>query len=138
MDWVPGAHGTTYGGSVVAAAAAIANLEVIQEENLVENARIVGEHILAILRDECLDLPIVGDVRGKGLMIGVELVKDKEKKSYATKERDAVIGKAFRRGVLLLPAGGSTIRIVPPLTITKEEAEAGVNILIETIREVCK
>lgn len=137
MDWGPGAHGTTYGGSVVAAAAAIANLEVIQEENLVENARIVGEHILAILREEGLDLPIVGDVRGKGLMIGVELVKDKKTKAYATKERDAVIGKAFRRGVLLLPAGSSTIRLAPPLVITEEEAETGVNILLEVIRDVC-
>jgi 4-aminobutyrate aminotransferase len=136
MDWVAGSHASTFGGNPVAIAAALATLDVIEKERLIENAASVGKHILQRMAEWPASLKLVGDVRGRGLMIGVEIVKDKVSKEYASAERDRIVEMAFERGVLFLGCGPSTIRLCPPLVVTKEEAEIAVNVLEECIAAV--
>ena len=118
MDWTPGSHASTFGGNPVAIAAALATLDVLEREG-VSNAEAVGRHIMQRIDPWPEDLPLVGDVRGRGLMIGVELVADKQTKEPAVEERDRVVQMAFEKGVLLLGAGPNTIRIAPPLIVTR-------------------
>ncbi len=134
MDWVPGSHASTYGGNPVCIAAALATLDVIEKEHLLENSSSVGNHMLKRMADWPKKLKLVGDVRGRGLMIGVEIVKDKTTKEYAAAERDRIIELAFERGVLFLGCGPSTIRICPALVVTKEEADVAVDVLEECIK----
>jgi 4-aminobutyrate aminotransferase len=138
MDWVPGSHASTFGGNPVAIAAALATLDVIEKEHLIENAANVGNHILKRMAEWPSKLKLVGDVRGRGLMIGVEIVKDKETKEHGNAERDRVVEMAFERGVLFLGCGPSTIRVCPPLVVTKEEADVAVDVLEECITSVGK
>jgi 4-aminobutyrate aminotransferase len=138
MDWVPGSHASTFGGNPVAVAAALATLDVIEKEHLLENSTRVGNHILKRMADWPSKLKLVGDVRGRGLMIGVEVVKDKLTKEYGAAERDRIVELAFERGVLFLGCGPSTIRLCPPLIVTKEEADVAVDVLEECIRAVSK
>ena len=114
MDWPPGAHASTFGGNPVSCAAAIATIALLRE-SLVKNAAEVGAHLmagLAALKDKH---PLIGDVRGKGLMVGVELVRDRATKERATTERDRVVDEAFARGMLILGAGRNAVRFSPPL-----------------------
>jgi 4-aminobutyrate aminotransferase len=83
-------------------------------------------------------LKLVGDVRGRGLMVGVEIVKDKQTREYGSAERDRIVEMAFERGVLFLGCGPSTVRICPPLVVTKDEADVAVDVLQECIKEVGK
>jgi 4-aminobutyrate aminotransferase len=133
MNWVPGSHASTFGGNPVAIAAALATLEVIEREGLMPNAESVGNYI----RKRAASWPskhrLVGDVRGYGLMIGVEVVSDQLTKQPAPLERDRVIELAFERGVLFLGCGPSTIRIAPPLIATKEQAEIAIDVLEECL-----
>jgi 4-aminobutyrate aminotransferase-like enzyme len=92
--------------------------------------------MLKELNERLLDHPMVGDIRGRGLMIGVEIVKDKRAKERAPKERDAIVQKCFEKGLLILGSGANTVRLMPPLVITKEEAKAGLDILEEVLLEV--
>jgi 4-aminobutyrate aminotransferase len=138
MDWVPGSHASTFGGNPVAIAAAMATLDVIEQENLIENSAKVGSHILSRMADWPSRYKLVGDVRGRGLMIGVDIVKDKATKEYAAAERDRIVDMAFEKGILLLGCGPSTIRICPPLVVTKEEADVAVDVLEECIAAVGK
>jgi 4-aminobutyrate aminotransferase len=133
MDWVPGSHASTFGGNPVCIAAALATLDVIEREHLLRNSADVGNHILQRLADWPRRHKLVGDVRGRGLMIGVELVKDKQTKEYAAPERDRVVELAFERGILFLGCGPSGIRLSPPLVVTKDEADAAVDVLEECI-----
>jgi 4-aminobutyrate aminotransferase len=133
MDWVPGSHASTFGGNPVCIAAALATLDVIGREGLLHHSTEVGNHMLKRMADWPEKHKLVGDVRGRGLMIGVELVKDKKTKEYASAERDRVVELAFERGILFLGCGPSTIRIAPPLVVTKEEADAAVEALEESI-----
>jgi len=133
MDWVPGSHASTFGGNPVCIAAALATLEVIEREGLMQNAASVGNHMLKRMSDWPKKHALVGDVRGRGLMIGVEIVKDKRTKQYAGAERDRIVELAFGRGVLFLGCGPSTVRIAPPLVVTKEEADVAVDVLDECI-----
>src|SRR3989449_4813931 len=119
MDWVPGSHASTFGGNPVAVAAALATLDVIEKEHLLENSTSVGNHILKRMADWPSKLKLVGDVRGRGLMIGVDIVKDKVTKEYGNAERDRIVEMAFERGVLFLGCGPSSVRICPPLIVTK-------------------
>jgi len=137
MDWVPGSHASTFGGNPVAIAAALATMDVLENDGI-QNAGKVGNHILqrAATWKEKYDL--VGDVRGRGLMIGIDLVKDKQTKAFAGPERDRVVDLAFERGVLFLGAGPSAVRICPPLITTKEQADAAMDILEECIAIVDK
>src|ERR1700741_522296 len=138
MDWVPGSHASTFGGNPVAIAAALATLDVIEKEHLLENSAKVGKHILARMADWPSRLKLAGDVRGRGLMIGVDIVKDKATKECGAAERDLIVEKAFERGILFLGCGPGSIRLAPPLVVTKEEADVAVNVLEECISSVGK
>jgi 4-aminobutyrate aminotransferase len=133
MKWNDGGHGSTFGGNPVSVAAAIATFKLL-EAGLVDNAATVGEHLLAELRRRLGSADTVGDVRGLGLMIGVEIVKDRASREPAPELREAVLQEAFRRGLVLLGCGKSTIRLAPPLVIDREDAEAAASILEESIR----
>jgi 4-aminobutyrate aminotransferase len=138
MDWVPGSHASTFGGNPVAIAAALATLDVIEREHLLENSASVGNHMMKCMADWPSKLKLVGDVRGRGLMIGVEIVKDKVTKEYGNVERDRIVEMAFEHGVLFLGCGPSTVRICPALVVTKEEADVAVDVLEECIAVVGK
>ena len=133
MDWVPGSHASTFGGNPVSVAAALATLDVIEQHGLLENVEEVGASIMTRLSSWPARHRLVGAVRGLGLMIGVELVADKQSKQPAVAERDRVVELAFERGLLLLGCGPSTIRIAPPLITTKEQAEAALDVLEECL-----
>jgi 4-aminobutyrate aminotransferase len=135
MDWPVGAHSNTFGGNPVACAAALATLELVRG-GLMQNAAEVGALLLAELDELARRHPLVGDVRGQGLMIGLELVRDRGTRACAASERDALVMAAFRRGLLVLPAGASAIRLSPPLVITAEQARTAVSILDESLAEV--
>ncbi|MCC6989009.1 MAG: acetyl ornithine aminotransferase family protein [Acidobacteria bacterium] len=135
MAWPPGAHASTFGGNPVSCAAAIATIELLRE-SLVKNAAEVGEHLLSGLRALMDKHPIIGDVRGKGLMVGVELVRDRQTKERATDERNAVVDEAFRRGMLILGAGRNAIRFSPPLVLSKAQADTAVRIFDESLSAV--
>jgi 4-aminobutyrate aminotransferase len=135
MAWPPGAHASTFGGNPVSCAAALATIKLLKE-HLVANARDVGTHLMTGLKALQDAHPLIGDVRGRGLMIGVELVRDRQTKERASEERDAVVRAAFDRGLLVLGAGKNAIRFSPPLVLTSEQADAAVRILDEALTEV--
>lgn len=132
--WPPGAHANTYGGNPLCCAAALATLDLVQRE-YTANAREVGDHVMGRLRALAEELPCIGDVRGRGLMVGVELVQDRATKAPARELANAVVNAAFRRGLLLLTCGTSGIRLIPPLMIGKALADEGVDILAAALRE---
>src|ERR1700722_18786912 len=136
MDWVPGSHASTFGGNPVSVAAALATLDVIEKEHLLENSTNVGNHMMKRMADWPAKMKLVGDVRGRGLMVGVEIVKDKKTKEYGAAERDHIVELAFERGVLFLGCGPSTVRICPALVVTKEQAYVAVDVLEECIKIV--
>lgn len=133
MDWPKGSHGNTYGGNPLACAAALATIDLIEDEYL-QNAVEMGNYIMGILdeivcnRPSCSH-PSVGQVRGKGLMIGVEFIKDYETKEPDEALRDRIVDKAFHHGLLLLGCGKSTIRIAPPLMISRSQVDEAMEIL---------
>ena len=138
MDWVPGSHASTFGGNPVSIAAAMATLDVIEKEGLLNNSTEVGNQMLKRMADWTKKFPIVGDVRGRGLMLGVEIVKDQQTKEYGAAGRDRIVELAFERGILLLGCGPSTIRLAPPLIVTKDEADVAIDVLEECISIVAK
>jgi 4-aminobutyrate aminotransferase len=138
MDWTSGSHASTFGGNPLACAAATAVLEIIKEENLLDDAAKQGAHALKRLNELKERCAIVGDVRGKGLMIGVELVEDKESKKPASQKAAEVITRSWKRGVAAVTCGASTLRIVPPLTIQREMLDAALDIVEDVIEEVAK
>jgi 4-aminobutyrate aminotransferase len=135
MDWPVGAHSNTFGGNPVACAAALATIKLIRD-SLMANAEQVGGFLMGKLKELATKHAIIGDVRGKGLMIGIELGRDRTTKERATSERDALVMAAFRRGLLVLAAGQNTVRLSPPLVLTKEQAETAVRLLDESLSEV--
>jgi 4-aminobutyrate aminotransferase len=137
MDWKPGAHASTFGGNPVSIAAALVTMDLL-ETQYIENARRVGEFMMRRMADWPARHRSVGDVRGKGLMIGVEIVRDQKTKERAREWRDAIVDLAFERGLLLLGAGENTVRIAPPLVIDEEQASFAVQTLEQCISEVEK
>jgi 4-aminobutyrate aminotransferase len=135
MQWESGAHGSTFGGNPVAVAAALATLRLL-EGGLVENSARVGSHLQALLRERLSPLPTVGDVRGLGLMVGVEIVRDRATREAAPDLRDRICEEAFRRGLVTLGCGKSTIRLAPPLVIDEEDADIASRILAEAVAAV--
>jgi 4-aminobutyrate aminotransferase len=135
MAWPPGAHASTFGGNPVSCAAALATIKLLRDR-LVANAAEVGGHLMNGLRALAETHRLIGDVRGRGLMIGVELVRDRTTKERATDERDKVVDAAFRRGLLLLGAGKNAIRFSPPLVLTRQQADVAVRIFGEALTEV--
>lgn len=132
MNWPKGAHGNTYGGNPLACAAALATIDLIDKYYL-ENAANVGEYTLDALEEIMVRHPSIGEVRGKGLMIGVEFVQNRQTKEPAEKLRDHIVDIAFRMGLLLLGCGKSTIRIAPPLSVTREEVDEALMIFEDAI-----
>lgn len=135
MEWEPGSHGTTFGGNPVACAAALATVKLL-ESGLIQNAEKIGDYLQFKLRDLYKRYPVIGDVRGIGLMVGMEIVKDREKFEPAPNLRDKMIEGAFRRGLLLLGCGESSIRFSPPLVIGRREVNIAVEIIEETIKRL--
>ena len=134
MDWPPGTHGNTYGGNPLACAAGMATLDLV-EKGFMQNAAEVGEYALDALTEIQSRHPSLGDVRGKGLMIGVEFVKDRSSKVPAPHLREAVVANAFRHGLVLLGAGDSAVRLSPPLNITRQLMDEGLQALEVAITE---
>jgi len=137
MDWVPGSHASTFGGNPVCIAAALATLGVLEREG-VKNSAEVGAYMLQRLSAWPQKHSNVGDVRGRGLMIGVEIVKDQEAKTPDAAARDRIVQLAFERGVLFLGAGPNSVRISPPLIITREEADVAMDVLEECVSIAAK
>jgi 4-aminobutyrate aminotransferase len=126
MQWPPGSHASTFGGNPVSVAASLATIELLEQE-LVANAAAVGAHMKERLSGFPGRFPMVGDVRGLGLMIGIELVRDQATKERAPDLRDRVVQMCFERGLLVLGAGPNTIRLSPPLVITRDQADFAVD-----------
>jgi 4-aminobutyrate aminotransferase len=132
MTWKKGAHGNTYGGNPLACAAAVKTIELIEKQYM-QNAAEVGQYTLDALHEIMARHPSIGDVRGLGLMIGVEFVKDRKTKEPADALRDRVADLAFERGLLMLGCGDSVIRIAPALSISQTEVDQGLQIFEEAI-----
>ena len=137
MDWVPGSHASTFGGNPVSIAAALATMDILERE-AIANAEQVGNFMLERLRGWVETHPLVGDVRGRGLMIGIELVKDKNTREPASDLRDRVETLAFERGLMILGCGQTTLRLSPPLVVSREEATVALDILEDALAQVEK
>jgi 4-aminobutyrate aminotransferase len=135
-SWKPGQHASTFGANPVAVEAALATLDVIKSEKLIQNANTVGSKAKKRLLEMKERYEIVGDVRGMGLFIGVEIVKDKRSKARGEAEAKKIIDYCFHHGLLVIIAGRNTLRIIPPLNISEEEADEGLDILEEGIAAV--
>lgn len=131
-QWPPGSHASTFGGNPVSCAAAIVTVRLLRD-SLVRNAEVVGSYLIEGARALMDKHSLIGDVRGRGLMVGIELVRDRQTKERATTERDALVRECFTRGLLVLGAGRNAIRLSPPLVLTKEEADIALRILDESL-----
>ena len=127
-QWKRGAHGNTYGGNPIACAAANATIDLV-EGGMVGNAATVGAHFMGALNDLARDYPCIGEVRGKGLMIGMELIEPDAARTPARALCDAVVTRAFHNGLLLLSCGASTVRFMPPLNVTRDEVDEAMALL---------
>jgi 4-aminobutyrate aminotransferase len=132
MDWESGTHGSTFGGNPVSCEAALATIDLIEGE-LMDKALKTGSRLLKRLKMLRKLHPIIGDVRGKGLMIGVELVKDKKSRKPHKEAADQIVQRAFKKGLLLLPCGESVIRFSPPLIISPEQVDIALEIFTEVL-----
>lgn len=132
MRWERGAHASTFGGNPVAVQAALVTIELLEKE-LIDNAAGVGAHMLDRMRDWPSRFPVVGEVRGLGLMIGVEIVRDQATRERAPELRDRLVQTAFERGLLVLGAGASVMRLSPPLVLTRDQADFAVDTLEECL-----
>jgi len=135
MDWEAGSHASTFGGNPVSCQAALTTIRLL-EQGVMANAAAQGERMIAQLRDLQKAYECMGDVRGKGLMIGVEFVKDRNTKERAGEWRNRVVRKAFEKGLLLLGCGDNTVRFCPALTVTEEEVDMCLSIFEECVRDV--
>ena len=132
--WKRGAHGNTFGGNPVCCAAALATLDLVERE-YAANAASVGEYFMGRLRELQKRFDCIGDVRGKGLMIGMELVTDRESRTPAKALCEAVLTRAFHNGLLLLSCGFSTVRFVPPLMIDRTHVDEAMGLLDAAMTE---
>jgi len=134
MDWTPGSHGTTFGGNPVCCASALATLEII-EKQLIKNAEVVGTYIKSELNKMKEEFEFIGDVRGLGLMIGVEIVKDKKSIEPDPKLRWKILYDCYEKGVLIIGCGPNMLRICPPLIINKKQADFALEVLYSTFKK---
>jgi 4-aminobutyrate aminotransferase len=132
MRWESGGHGSTFGGNPVSVAAGLATLRLL-EEGLIANAERVGRVLMTALRERLGGQAVIGDVRGLGLMVGVEIVRDRFRREPAPDLRERILVEAFKRGLLLLGCGRSTIRLAPPLVVDEEDAATAARILEEAV-----
>jgi len=133
-QWKRGAHGNTYGGNPITCAAANATIDLV-EAGMVGNAAVAGAHFTSRLNALARDFPCIGEVRGKGLMIGMELIEGDAARTPARALCDAVITRAYHNGLLLLSCGASTVRFMPPLCVTTDEIDEAVALLGTSLRE---
>ena len=138
MSLPRGSHANTFGGNPVSLAAGMAAIQVLEEGGYVERAARLGEEVVRHFRDLAGEAGLIGDVRGKGFMIGVELVRDRGTKEPAARELGEVVRRSFKRGVLAIGAGVSTLRISPPLTIEEDLLWRAVEIVSDVLREVSR
>jgi 4-aminobutyrate aminotransferase len=136
MVWGPGSHGSTFGGNPVAAASALATIDVIDREGLMAQAENSGEQIMDFVSELQTRHPSIGEVRGRGLMIGVEFVKNPETKERAIGLRDAIIQRAFAEGLLLIPCGRNAIRMTPALNVPQHLLTEGLQIFANVLEEL--
>ena len=132
MTWPPGAHATTFGGNPVACATALKTLELVDSQYR-HNANEIGQYMLTKLSEMAKNHPSIGDVRGRGLMIGIELVKDKTSREKAPELRNQVVDACFEKGLLILGCGENTVRLSPPLIITQQQADVALRIFDEVL-----
>ncbi|HIE05732.1 MAG TPA: aminotransferase class III-fold pyridoxal phosphate-dependent enzyme, partial [bacterium (Candidatus Stahlbacteria)] len=137
MDWPPGSHASTFGGNPIACASALKTIELL-EGGLIANAHRQGSYLKKLLNGLMKRYEVIGDVRGKGLMVGVEIVLDREKKTPAQSKRNGIVNECFQQGLLSLGAGLTTIRFSPPLTVKRSEIERAVEIFEQSLRKVFK
>jgi 4-aminobutyrate aminotransferase len=135
MKWDRGAHGSTFGGNPVCCAAALTTLDLV-EESLTANARVMGTRLLEAMQRLAERHPAIGDVRGLGLMVGVEFVKDRQTREPAREIVEALVQRAFKRGLLILGAGRSSLRLAPPLIVDEYDVDTAVRVIDETLAEV--
>ncbi len=135
MSWVPGAHSTTFGGNPIACAASLKTIELL-ENGLMKNAEKMGKFIMSRLQKMWEKYDIIGDVRGKGLMIGIEFVKDKKSKKPAGDYANEVEQECFRNGLMILTCGPNSVRLIPPLIIDEEIADKGLKIFEKVVKNV--
>jgi 4-aminobutyrate aminotransferase len=138
MDWVPGSHASTFGGNPLSCVAASAVIDVVKDEKLLENANKQGAHIMKRLGELKEQSEIVGDVRGKGLMAGMEIVEDKEGKKPAPEKVTEIMMRSWKRGINVISCGASTIRVAPPLIITRDLVDSALDIIEDVTKEVEK
>jgi len=134
MNWGPGAHASTFGGNPVSCAAALETIRLL-EERYISNATRMGEYIMSRIADWPEKYAIIGNVRGLGLMIGIELVKDRQTHEPHAGAKGWVIRRAFERGLLVLGCGESTIRLMPPLTVEEGQVDFALDVLGRCIAE---
>ena len=132
-QWPPAAHGTTFGGNPIACRAGLATLQIIQEQDLMSHAKEIGDFIQNRFREAQRDLPMIGDVRGKGLMVGVELINPDG--SPAAEIIKAVIKEMGSKGIVLTKCGASSLRFAPPLIITRDQTRQGVELILDVLRQ---
>ncbi|MGR3310945.1 MAG: acetyl ornithine aminotransferase family protein, partial [Candidatus Brocadiales bacterium] len=137
MNWEPGTHASTFGGNPVCCQAALKTIELL-ENGLIANAAKVGAYIMKHLRAMEKTHRLIGEVRGLGLMIGIELVVDKKTKERAVKERNELLQKAFKKGLLLLGCSRNTVRFSPSLVTTKKEADTALTIFEDCLKSLEK
>lgn len=137
MQWTPGAHASTFGGNPVSIAASLATIELL-EEGLIENAAELGAYMKHRMSEWVSKYPIVGDVRGLGLMLAFELVHNQQSKERAPLLRDRIVNRAFARGLLVLGAGQNSIRLSPALVLTRDQADFALDTLEECIQEAAQ
>jgi 4-aminobutyrate aminotransferase len=137
-SWKPGQHASTFGANPVAVEAAIATLDVMKSERLMVNARVQGVRALKRLHEMQERYEIIGDVRGMGLLVGVEIVRSRKTKERGDDEARAIMNRCFTNGLLVIMAGMNVIRLIPPLNITADELDEGLGILEEAISTVNK
>lgn len=136
MKWGPGSHASTFGGNPVAASAALAVIDFIEKNDLLGNAKKQGNYMFRIFNEWKDKYEIIGDVRGKGLMIGIEIVRNKKTKAFAPELANEIVSKTWKSGVLMIMAGKSTLRIAPPLTISRKLVDEALGVIENSIRSV--
>ncbi len=135
MKWKPGAHGTTFGGNPVCCAAALATLDIVEKE-LLPNVNKMGERLITGGRKLQEKYAVIGDVRGRGLMVGIEFVKDRETREPAPDVPRDLVGRAFQKGLLLLGCGKSSLRLAPPLVVDEYDVDTALRIIDECLHEL--
>ena len=138
QNWKPGDWGSTFGGNLLSMTAGLSTLEIIQKEKLDKNAEIRGKQLMDGLKDLMSKKNLIGDVRGKGLMLAFELVKDRKTKTPAPDEARALVNLCMKSGLLVSTCGtyGSAVRLLPPLTLSENEAGISIDLITKSINNL--